>query len=200
MKKILHVKSSPRGEASLSTKLGNAIVDKIKEAFPESTVSENNVVDLKFPHLEESHITSFFTPPEHRSDKDIAALKHSDEAIKEIMDADVIVISTPMYNYSITSALKAWLDHIVRAGVTFSYSEAGVEGLVKDKKVYIAQSSGAIYSEGPMQAYDFSVPYLKTILGHIGMTDVTVFRAEGAAIPGIQETALEKGIDSIQLN
>lgn len=200
MKKILHVISSPRGEASFSIKLGNAIVDKLKDSYPGSDVKEVNLVNMQFPHLEEAHLTSFFTPPESRTEENKAAVRHSDEAIQELMDADVIVIGAPMYNFTIHSSLKAWIDHVVRAGVTFRYDENGAEGLVKNKKVYIAETSGAIYSEGPMQPYDFAAPYLKTILGHIGLTDVSVFRIEGTAIPGVQDSALEKGINSIQLN
>jgi FMN-dependent NADH-azoreductase len=105
-----------------------------------------------------------------------------------------------MYNFNIHSTLKAWLDHIVRAGVTFKYDKNGAEGLIKGKKVYIAETTGGIYSEGPMQANDYIAPYLKTILGLIGMIDVTIFRVEGTSIPGIQDTALEKGINSIILN
>jgi FMN-dependent NADH-azoreductase len=200
MKKILHVISSPRGGASFSIKLGNAIVEKLTAAYPGSTVKEVNLVDKQFPHLEEAHLTSFFTPVENRTPKDLEAVKHSDEAIQELQDADIIVIGAPMYNFTIHSTLKAWLDHVVRAGVTFKYDENGPEGLIKGKKVYIAETTGAIYSEGPMQPYDFAAPYLKTILGHIGLTDTTVFRIEGTAIPGVQDTAVEKGINSIHLN
>ena len=200
MKKILHIISSPRGAASFSIKLGNAIIEKIKAEYPGSTVKETNLVDKQFPHLEEAHLVSFFTPAESRTPENIAAVKHSDEAIQEILDADIIVIGAPMYNYTIHSTLKAWLDHVVRAGVTFKYDENGLEGLIKGKKVYIAETTGAIYSEGPMQPYDFAAPYLKTILGHIGLTDVTIFRIEGTAISGIQDNALEKGINGIHLN
>lgn len=200
MKKILHVISSPRGAASFSIKLGNAIVDKIKTTYPGSIVKEVNLVDMQFPHLEEAHLTSFFTPPENRTPENMAAVKHSDTAIQEIIDADIVVLGAPMYNYTIHSSLKAWLDHIVRAGVTFKYDENGLEGLIKGKKVYIAETTGAIYSEGPMQSYDFAAPYLKTILSHIGLSDITIFRIEGTAIPGIQDTAVEKGINSIHLN
>jgi len=200
MKKILHIISSPRGAASFSIKLGNAIIEKLQAAYPGSTVKESNLVNKHFPHLEEAHLTSFFTPPESRTPENIAAAEHSDEAIREILDADIIVIGAPMYNFTIHSTLKAWFDHIVRAGVTFKYDEHGAEGLIKGKKVYIAETTGGIYSEGPMQPYDYAAPYLKTILGHIGMTDVTIFRIEGTAIPGIQDAALEKGINSIILN
>lgn len=100
---------------------------------------------------------------------------------------------------AIVEKIKAWLDHIVRSGITFRYDANGPEGLVKGKKVYIAMASGSVYSEGPMQPYDFVAPYLKWILGFMGMTDVKVLRVEGTAIPGIQETALEKGLKSIVL-
>jgi FMN-dependent NADH-azoreductase len=200
MKKILHIISSPRGGASLSIKLGNAIIEKIKAENPGSTVKETDLVTLHFPHLEEAHLTSFFTPVESRTPANIEAARHSDEAIQEIEDADIIVIGAPLYNFSIHSSLKAWIDHIVRAGITFKYDESGPEGLLKGKKVYIALSSGGIYSEGPWKPFDFVEPYLKHILGFIGLTDVTIFRVEGSNIPGVKETALEKGISSIHLN
>lgn len=197
MKKILHVISSPRGKSSFSIQLGNSIVEKLQAAYPGSTVREYDLVRKRFPHLEEAHIVSFFTPAESRTPENNAALQHSDEAIKEVMDADIIVIGAPLYNFGIHSSLKAWLDHVVRAGVTFAYDTNGVKGLVKGKKVYIALSSGGIYSEGPMQANDFVAPYLKAVLGFIGINDVTVIRAEGTSLPGIKESSLEKAVSSI---
>ncbi len=112
------------------------------------------------------------------------------------MSADTIVIGAPRYNFGIPSTLKAWVDHIARAGVTFRYT---AEGLVKGKKVYVAMSSGGIYSEGPTAGYDFVAPYLKAVLGFLGMTDVTVVRAEGTAFPNLQPTALEKGLASADI-
>jgi FMN-dependent NADH-azoreductase len=200
MKRILHIISSPRGEASLSIKLGNAIIEKIKAEYPGSTVKESNLITQQFPHLEEAHLTSFFTPAESRTPANIEAIKHSDEAIQEIRDADIVVIGAPLYNFGIHSSLKAWIDHIVRAGITFKYDENGPEGLLKGKKAYIALASGGVYSDGPMQSFDFVEPYLKHILSFIGLADISVFRVEGSAIPGMQDTALEKGISSIHLN
>ncbi len=200
MKKILHLISSPRGDASFSIKLGKAIVEKIKLAYADSTVKEVNLVQKQFPHLEEVHLNAFFTPVENRSPANLAAIKHSDEAIAEIMAADIIVIGAPLYNFGIHSTLKAWIDHIARAGITFRYDENGPEGLVKGKKVYIAMSSGGIYTEGPMAGYDFVAPYLTATLGFLGMTDATVFRVEGTSFPGQQESALEKGIQSIVID
>lgn len=200
MKKILHIISSPRGAASLSIQLGNAIVDQLIAKYPGSTVHENNLVKNQFPHLEEAHLASFFTPAENRTTENIQAVKHSEDAIDEIREADIIVIGAPLYNFGINSALKAWIDHIVRSGVTFKYDENGAAGLINGKKVYIALASGGIYSDGPMKPFDFVVPYLKHILSFIGLSDITVFRVEGSSIPGMKDTALENGISSIHLN
>lgn len=197
MKRILNIVSSPGKENSFSVRLSNAVVTKLQAAYPGSTVQTRNLALNPFPHLEESHITSFFTPEEYRTEAQNTALRHSDQAIKEVMDADIIVIGVPMYNFGIPSNLKAWIDHIVRQGLTFTFTEKGPEGLLKNKKVYLAIATGGIYSEGPMKIYDFTESYLRTILAFIGITDVSVFRAEGMAVPGMQETALQKGIESI---
>jgi FMN-dependent NADH-azoreductase len=199
MKKILHIISSPKGENSFSIKLGNAIVDKIIAANPGSTVKVKDLTKTPFPHLEEVTLAAFYTPAENQTPENKEALKNSDQAISEIMDADIIVIGAPVWNFGVPSVLKAWIDHIARAGLTFKYSEAGAEGLIKDKIVYIAMASGAIYSSGPMQPFDFVSSYLKGLLGFLGMTDLTVFRVEGSAYPGQAEIALQKGIDSIAL-
>jgi FMN-dependent NADH-azoreductase len=200
MKKILHIISSPRGGASQSIKLGKAIIEKIEVKYPGSTVTEADLIALDFPHLDISHIMSFFTPPENRTPENEAAIKYSDEAIKAIFDADIIVIGAPLYNFAIHSSLKAWIDHVVRRGITFKYGENGPQGLILDKKVYIAMSSGGVYSEGPMQSFDFVIPYLKTVLGFSGLKDLSVFRIEGTAIPGNEQAAVEKGLNSIVID
>jgi FMN-dependent NADH-azoreductase len=196
---ILNIISSPRKGESFSTKLGNAVIEKLQAANPGSTVKVRDLTNKPFPHLEEAHLQSFFTPAEGRTPEQQEAVRHSDESIAEIMAADAIVIDAPLYNFGIPSTLKAWIDHIARAGVTFRYTAAGPEGLVKGKKVYVAMSSGGVYSEGPAASYDFVAPYLKAVLGFLGMTDVTVFRVEGLAIPDLQPTALDKAIASIKV-
>lgn len=197
--KILRIISSPRGEASLSAKLGTAIVEKIKAKYPDSIVKERNLAKNPFPHLNEVLVSSFFTPAEKHSQQQSDAIKYSDEAIAEIQEADIIVMDTPMYNFTITSTLKTYLDQIVRSGVTFRVAENGIEGLLKNKKVYLAFSASGVYSEGgAQQPYDFAVPLVKTILGWVGMTDVTVFRIEGLKDPNIGEAiALKNGLESI---
>jgi len=184
----------------MSIKLGNAIIEKLQAAYPDSQVKEHDLLKDRFPHLDEMHIASFFTPEENRSAQNKEAIRPSDEAIQEITDADIIVIGTPLFNFGIPSSLKAWIDHIARAGVTFKYDENGPEGLVKGKKVYVAMASGGIYSDGPMASYDFAVPYLRSALAFLGMTDITVYRVEGTMIPTIQDTALEKAVDGILIS
>jgi FMN-dependent NADH-azoreductase len=199
MKKILHIISSPRGEASYSIRLGKSIIKKLMASYPGSIVKENILVNKQFPHLEEAQITSFFTPLENRTLQNLEALQHSDEAIREIMEADILVIGAPMYNFNIPSTLKAWIDHIVRAGITFKYDEKGPKGLVEGKKAYVAVASGGIYSEGLMKPYDFVTPYLQSVLGFIGITDVTIVRAEGTSIPHTKDVAIETAINRMVL-
>jgi FMN-dependent NADH-azoreductase len=197
MKKILNVISSARGTASNSTQLANAIIEKLIEHYPGSTVKLRDLVERHYPHLEESHLNAFFAPAENNTPEYKQATQHSNEAIEEVMQADIIVIAVPIYNFNIPSALKAWLDHLVRAGKTFSYQTGQPEGLVKNKKVYLAIASGSVFSDGPMKSYDFAEPYLRMILGFIGITDITTFRVEGTSVPDLKETALQRGIESI---
>lgn len=134
---------------------------------------------------------------ENRTEEQHEAAKLSDELIAELHEADIIVIDTSMYNFSVPSTLKSYIDQITRKGLTFRYTENGPEGMLKNKKMYIAFSGGSIYSEGAFKAYDFNVPYLKTIFSFFGVTDVDVFRAEGLNVPVVQDTALQKGMESI---
>jgi len=194
---ILQIISSARGAASYSTRLSQGIIDKLLAAQPGSTVVVRNLAAQPFPHLEEAHLQAYFTPAEGRSPEQQQAVRHSDEAIAQVLAADVLVIGVPFYNFSIASSLKSWLDHLTRAGLTFRYTATGPEGLIKGKKVYLAVASGGIYSEGPMQPYDFATPYLHWMLGFLGMTDVTVARAEGLKLPELEPTALQKGLDSV---
>ena len=200
MKKILNIISSPRGSQSYSIQLAQALIDKLNATYPGSTVKTVNLAEKHFPHLEEAQLASFFTPADQHTEKDKAAIRHSNEAVAEIMDADILVVGAPMYNFSIPSALKAWIDHIVRSGVTFSYSEKGVEGLVKGKKVYLVASPGGVFSEGPMKSFDFAEPYLRWMFGFIGLTDITTLRVEGTAYPDRKDTALQNAIAGIHLN
>lgn len=108
------------------------------------------------------------------------------------------MIGAPFYNFAIPFTLKAYLDHIARPGITFRYNENGQpEGFLKNKKAYVATASSGVYSEGEFQSFDFVSSYLIFLLGFLGITDVTIIRAEGLRIDGIKETAFEKGVESI---
>ncbi len=196
---ILHLLSSPRGAASVSTQLGLAVVEQLLAANPNSTVTTRNLATRPVPHLEERHILSFYVPAAQRSPELVEAVKPSDEALAELLAADTLVLAAPMYNYTITSTLKSWLDHITRADITFRHDAQGITGLLPHKKVYVATASGGAYREGPEKAHDFVEPYLRTVLGFLGLKDVTFFRVEGLAVTSLKAHALDKAIASIRL-
>jgi FMN-dependent NADH-azoreductase len=200
MKHILHLTSSLQGAASYSIRLGQAIVEKIQKKYPGSTVEEVNLVDSAIPHLSPDVLRTFFIPSDQLRPQEKALIRLSDEFVKKLMAADIIVIGAPLINFTIHTSLKSWIDHVTRAGITFGYGDNGPIGKVTGKKVYVAMSSGGVYSEGPGKANDFVAPYLKAFLGFLGMTDLTVFRAEGLKVPGVKEQAWEKAIESIQID
>lgn len=201
MKHILHLKSSLQGAASYSIKLGNAIVGKIQEKYPDSTLEELNLVESEIPHLTPNTLRTLFTPVELLTEEDKKSNRLSDELVKQLLAADIIVIGAPLINFTIHTSLKAWIDHVTRPKITFGYGDDGRPiGMVTGKKIYIAMSSGGVYSEGPGKANDFVAPYLTAFLGFLGMTNLTVFRAEGLKVPGVKEQAMEKAFDSIAID
>lgn len=192
MKKILHIISSIHGEASSSAKLSNTIIEALKNTYQGSQVHKHDLSEVQYPYLEAAHFEAFFTPADHHTSVQKEVFHRSNEAIKELKEADIIVIGLPIYNLGIPASLKGWIDYVVRMGETFSYIDNTPVGLLTDKKVYLAIASGGIYSEEPMKNYDFTEPYLRAMLGFIGLTDLTTFRVEGTAIPEIKETTLSK--------
>lgn len=201
MKHILHLKSSLQGAASYSIKLGHEIVEKIQDKYPGSTLEELNLVESEIPHLTPNTLRTLFTLVELLTEEDKQSNRLSDELVKQLLAADIIVIGAPLINFTVHTSLKAWIDHVTRPRITFGYGEDGRPiGMVTGKKIYIAMSSGGVYSEGPGKANDFVAPYLTAFLGFLGMTDLTVFRAEGLKVPGVKEHAMEKAIDSIKID
>lgn len=193
--------SSIQPKESNSIKLGKAIVEKIKQKYPGSTVEELNLTDLEIPHLNSESLRRLFTPAKLLSTEEQESIEFSNSLLQQLMSADIVVIGAPLYNFTIHSALKSWIDCITRPGLTFGYGEDGRPiGLVTGKKVYIAMSSGGVYSEGPGLENDFVAPYLKAFLGFLGMRDLTVIRAEGLKVSGLKEHAMEKAINSILID
>ena len=141
------------------------------------------------PHLTTANLAGVRGTPETAEEHAARAL--SDELIAELRAADTIVIAAPMYNFSVPTSLRAWFDFVLRAGETFRYSEAGPEGLLKGKKVIVLTSRGGLYSQGPGTAADFQEPYLRHLLGFIGLTDVTFIHAEKIGFgPDAREAAI----------
>lgn len=189
MAHILVLNSSILGAESVSALLVEDALERLLDVNPGATVTRRDLGETPIPHLTKATVSGVravaTTPAEH------AALALSDELVGELLAADVILIGAPMYNFSISTGLRAWFDHVLRPGVTFSYSEAGPQGLVTGKQVIVVESRGGLYSEGPAQPMDFQEPYLRVLLGFIGLTEVTFVHAEKIGFgPEAREAAL----------
>jgi FMN-dependent NADH-azoreductase len=193
MKNILLVSSSPNGWKSYSHQFASHIVDDLKARHPGAKVVVRDVAKEPLPHVDAAFITGRALPPEKRSPAEAKALALSDILLAELEAADIVVFAVPMYNFGVPSSLKAWIDHVLRPGRAFSYSEKGPEGLLKGKKAVVVVSRGGIYSEGPAQQLDFQESYLRAVLGFIGITNVHVVRVEGV---GMGEQALKNAMAS----
>ena len=180
---ILHLDSSPMGDRSVSRKLTSRLVFELTQKHVAHQVVYHDLGSNPVPHLSSMNVAAFFTPVESQTPEMSAAIALSDQLTGELLAADVIVIGAPMWNLGIPSSLKAWVDHVVRAGKTFKYTEAGPKGLLDPaKKVIIVSSRGGMYSEGPAQAYDHQETYLKTLFGFLGLSDISFVRAEGVSM------------------
>jgi FMN-dependent NADH-azoreductase len=177
MPNILVLNSSAAGLDSVTRLLTDDTVDQLRRHHPNALVVIRDLAADPIPHLSPDGVNGVRTP-NAVTPAEIAARKLSDELIAELRAADTIVIGAPMYNFGLPSTLKAWFDHVLRAGETFSYSEAGPKGLLEGKTVIVIEARGGLYSEGPGQAADFQEPYLRHLLAFIGLTDVTFVRAE----------------------
>jgi FMN-dependent NADH-azoreductase len=182
MATLLYINSSVRNEGSISRQVTGEFINKWKAARPGDNVIERDLAAQPLPHLNEETLGAFFTPTEQRSAAQSQAARLSDDAVAQLVSADVIVIGAPMYNFSVSSGLKAWIDHVARAGLTFKYTESGPVGLLQGKKVYVFTSRGGVYSEGPAKSLDFHETYLRGVLGFLGLTDVTFIHTEGLAM------------------
>ncbi|PDT29975.1 FMN-dependent NADH-azoreductase [Rhizobium sp. L9] len=190
MSSILLLTSSPRAE-SLSTPIAADLAEKLKNQKPGSVVVRRDLAAAPLPHIDDLFTGAIRKPAEARTAEEIAAIKTSDELVAELFAADTIVISTGLINFNIYSSLKTWIDNVARAGVTFKYTESGPVGLVTGKKVYVVLASGGVYSQGPAAPLNHAVPYLKSVLGFLGITDIETIYVEGLAFgPEAAEKAI----------
>lgn len=173
---ILQINSSARSSGSESTRLADSIVARLRAANPGAQLARRDLATDPHPAIDEAALGALFTPAAQRTPAQAARVALDDALIAQAQAADVIVLGAPMYNFGITVQLKSWFDAIARAGVTFRYGASGPEGLLKDKKVYVTLARGGMHRGGES---DSQVPHLKTLLGFLGMTDVTFVYSEG---------------------
>lgn len=186
---ILVINSSASGDSSVSRALVGDIVRGLMEAHSEVRLTCRDVDEDRIPHLHAGSVAGVRGLAE--SGEELATRALSDQLVAELQSADIIVIGAPMYNFSIPSTLRAWFDHVLRPRVTFAYSPTGPQGLLTGKRAIVVESRGGLYSEGPAQASDFQEPYLKQLLGFIGIVDVTFIHAEKIGFgPEARELAL----------
>ena len=179
MPSLLAIESSPRGDNSVSRTLTNNFIEGWKKEHGGGSVTVRDLQKTHLPFVDVPWITGAYTPAEQHSPEIKDAIKVSNDLITELMAADQIVIGTSIYNFSVPAILKAYIDHIVRIGVTFTPS---YEGLVKGKKATVIIASGGVYTPGsPIEGYNVASTYLKQILGFIGITDVNIILAGGTS-------------------
>jgi FMN-dependent NADH-azoreductase len=180
MTKVLILDSAATGAQSVSRKLIDGLVADLAGRAGGADIVRRDIGGEPIPHLTPETVFAI-RGGEASSEAGAAALALSDALIEELRGADVLVIGAPMYNFGIPSTLKAWFDHVLRARVTFRYTEKGPEGLMTGKKAIVVESRAGLYSEGPMSAMDSQEPHLRTLLGFMGIADVTFVRAERLA-------------------
>jgi FMN-dependent NADH-azoreductase len=174
--KILQINASARSEGGNSTRLANAITAHLKSHHPEAEVEVRDLARNPLPFLDEAGVTALFTPADQRTPEQIARIAQDEAMIARVQAANVLVLGVPMYNFGVSVQLKSFIDSIARAGITFRYTESGPEGLLKGKRVYVACARGGVYRDTPA---DSQTPYLRQVLGFLGMTDVEFIYAEG---------------------
>ncbi len=183
MPTLLYVNSSARSAGSVSRQLSAEFVQRWLKANPSGRLIERNLTAEPIPHIDEELLGAFFTEPTQRTPEQQGIIRLSDELIDELFAADVIVIAAPMYNFSIASTLKAYLDHVIRSGRTFKPSETGTAGLLPaGKRVVVFTARGWTYSDEPAKSMDFHETYLRAVLGFIGLSEVEFVHTEGLAL------------------
>lgn len=180
MKNILHIISSARGQESYSYQLSSAIIEKLMSTDPNVNITEKNLTKEFPPFIDEILIPELYKFPTEYNEKSDRLLKHSDTIFNEVKNADIIVIGTPMHNFGISAPLKAWIDLLIRPGITYRFDNTGARvGLLHNKKIYLAIASGGKLPD-TMRENDYIESYLKAVFqAYTGITDIRTFRVEG---------------------
>jgi FMN-dependent NADH-azoreductase len=188
--RVLRVDASARVEGSITRQLADRMIDDMKERVPDLSVTRRDVAQ-GLPFVDAAWVNANLTEPEVRSEAQRQALAGSDALVAEVMDADVWLIATPIYNFGVPASLKAWIDQIARARLTFRYTDQGPKGLLSGKKVYILTATGGTEVGS---AIDFATPWLKFVLDFLGITDVEIIAADRGMMRGdiARQTATER--------
>jgi FMN-dependent NADH-azoreductase len=195
--KLLRIDSSARRN-SVSRQLTGRFVEAWQKEHPDGTVIERDLATTALPHITDEWVHAVHSDPATLTTEQRLVLQLSDELVEELVQADAIVIGAPMYNFAIPAPLKAWIDQIVRVGKTVLFAEAGPQGILKGKKVYVVTSRGGAFRPGtPTERYDYQEPYLRHILAFIGLKDVTFIHAENQK-PG-EQAEIAKAAAIVQL-
>ena len=189
MANVLVIESSARHQGSVSRQLTAQFIANWSSANPADQIKVRDLAVDQVPHLDANLLGGWMTPSEQQSDAEQAALALSNLLTDELLAADVLVLAAPMYNFAIPSTLKAWLDHVLRAGVTFKYTETGPQGLLSGKRAFILTARGGIYAGS---AQDHQEPYLRQALAFVGIHDVSFIHAEGL---NLGSEFMEKGLN-----
>ncbi len=185
---LLRIDASARVAGSHSRALADDFQGRWQQAHPDGRVVVRDLAQQPIIQIDATTIAGFYTAPDQHTSEHTQATALSDELIAELLAADVLLISTPMYNFSIPAALKAYIDQIVRIGRTFSADETGLHGLVPDRPTYVAFAAGAVYHGTDLTELNFVEPYLKNLLGFLGLTSVEFLTVEGTSVdPAAQE-------------
>jgi FMN-dependent NADH-azoreductase len=196
--KLLHIKVSPDLAGSASRAASEYLVEKLRTQHEDLEETVLDLVQQPLPHLDAFTIGAFFTRPDLRNEAQLAAIKQSDDRVDQLIACDTLVISSPMWNLGLPSVLKAWFDHVTRAGRTFAFTPEGTKvGLVNGKTVYCVVASGCVFAHGPFVQDDQFTPYIRVALEYIGITNVQFIRVDGTHDPVSRSTALPLALQNI---
>lgn len=196
MTQVLRVNASMRREGSRSRAMADHLVERWMREAGKLTIAERDLAD-GVPYVDAAWIGANFTDPDARSTEQRAALSHSDALLAELRAADLLLLASPIYNFSVPAALKAWIDMVARVGVSFRYTASGPEGLLTGKRAIVLLASGGTEAES---ALDFASPYLRHILGFVGIDDVTIIgSAQRGQDPAVADAPALQAIDGLTL-
>ena len=196
MTRLLGVETSPRGGHSISRGLTRRFVARWQAAHPDGEVIDRDLMGTDLPFVNAPWLRAYFTPPEQHSPEMKEVLRLSDELVAELLAADHLVIATPVYNYNVPAALKAWIDHVVRKGMTLGMDGSG---LVTGRRATVLLASGGVHTEGsPIRDRDIATQYLRLILNVIGITDVTFIAAGNARAVDMGQVGRDEFLSTFQ--